>query len=126
MNRVRDNKEATTWLLEQAKASVKELSAKQGPCPLHEQLREVSANLKQEECAAIIKRNLQAFNDLSTLDIIQAMIVLPFEHKRMGGVLSGQQQIAFKGELQFWLYHLRDVQTALSKCSDRQSEIDTL
>jgi len=66
------------------------------------------------------------FENLQTIDVIQAMLVLPLEHKRMQQILNIETKMALMGELQFWLYHLRDLNRALMKTHTKEEEIVAL
>ena len=47
------------------------------------------------------------------MDVIEAMLVLPFEHARLLGLAETHYTDAYLSELNFWQYHLRNIFAAL-------------
>jgi hypothetical protein len=47
------------------------------------------------------------------MEIIEAMLVLPFEHARLSGLVTLQEKDQYAEGLKFWLYHRRDIMASI-------------
>ena len=86
-----------------------------------EQAKEIQEKLKAKSNGSLIaEKSIKAIvgcvsllNGQNTLDIIESMIVLPFEHSRLEKIKNLEYKEQYMGELKFWLYHRRDIKTSL-------------
>jgi len=69
---------------------------------------------------------ISKLNGQNTLDIIESMIVLPFEHSRLQQVKDLEYKEQYMGELKFWLYHRRDIKTSLDQMQPILDQINKL
>jgi len=60
------------------------------------------------------------------VDVIEAMLVLPFEHARLLGLAETHYTDAYLSELNFWQYHLRNIFAALDATKPIRAQIDEL
>jgi hypothetical protein len=73
-----------------------------------------------------IASNYTLFDRLESLEIIQAMLVLPFEHQRMSSIQDFEHNTVFMGEVEYWQYHLRDITRVLEKTSGHSQKNEAL
>jgi hypothetical protein len=66
------------------------------------------------------------FNTLDTVEIIQALLVLPFEHQRLQGIIDLEHKTSYLGTLRFWQYHLGDIQASLNSAKGAREQIEEL
>lgn len=101
---------------------------------LQEALTSLRANLSQQSSQTSRQlKSIEAivgcvarFNALNTIDIIEAMLVLPFEHSRLKGLADLEYTASYMSELKFWLYHLRDIRASLDSTKSIRQQIDEL
>ena len=69
---------------------------------------------------------LSRFQELETLGVIEAMLVLPLEHARLEGQAALEQKEIYLEGLKFWTYHRRDIAAALDCMLPVKSSIEEL
>ena len=71
------------------------------------------ATEQQTQSIRAIVGCFRVFLSLDTVELVQAMLVLPFELTRIKALMEMQHSEAYLAELSFWFYHLRDFSESL-------------
>ena len=79
----------------------------------------VEESTRHQESIDNLVSSYNIFLSLDTIEIIQAMIVLPFEHQRFQDTHDFEHKNAYLGEIEFWYYQLRDLHNSLTKASSK-------
>jgi len=67
---------------------------------LYHQIKvQIGDSLQADKCIRGISSNFSKFESLDTLEVIQAMLILPFEHKLMQAIHNLETKTAYLGEL---------------------------
>lgn len=69
---------------------------------------------------------LSQFQELETLGVIEAMLVLPLEHSRLEGQAALEQQNFYLEGLKYWMYHRRDIAASLDSMQPVERSIQEL
>ena len=87
---------------------------------MQDKLREVCGSSPRHiKSISAITDSFNIFLSLDTIEIIQAMLVLPFEHQRFKGIHDFDEKFSYEGEIEFWFYHLRDIKNSLEKANSK-------
>lgn len=81
---------------------------------------------KQTQSIKAIVGCFRVFLSLDTVELVQAMLVLPFELMRIKAMKEIQYQEAYLAELSFWFYHLRDCAESLKNAQSTKGAIAQL
>jgi hypothetical protein len=76
--------------------------------------------------ADLVDKAIQVLEDSQTVELIQAMLVLPFEHKRMVETHKLDQKYRYSGELSYWQYVLLSKEQAKSMTQGTADELEAL
>ena len=78
------------------------------------------------QCEWVVESCRRVFNSIQIVQVIQALLILPFDCRRNQFAKDFKQQQLLKGQLEFWYYQLRDAAKAFEKTSDMREQISQM